>query len=146
LYFFIILILITFAALNVVSNLITFQGIRSRTVLWGMSTICFLQAGYGFIQFLGWLPSNYSKFDITGSFDNPVGFAAILAMGFPIGLFLLAKAGKVERYLASAGLLIISIAIFLSCSRAGVLAILVSLVVFLLLQTKIMSKFNSYDT
>lgn len=138
----IILILIPFATLGGASNLITFQGIRSRILLWGISTVCFLQAVYGFIQFQGWLPTNHSQFDITGSFDNPAGFAAVLVMGFPIGLFLLAKAGKVERCIASAGLLVNSIVIFLSGSRAGVLAILVSSVVFLLLQPKIMSKFK----
>jgi O-antigen polymerase len=59
---------------------------------------------------MGYLPL-YSKFPITGSFDNPAGFAAVLAMWFPICLFLFVKAGKVEIYLASAGLLVILIAI-----------------------------------
>ena len=139
---FMILIIIPIVFFRGVSNLFTFQGTSNRIVLWAINTICFLQAAYGFLQFHGWLPSNNSKFDMTGSFDNPAGFAAVLSMGYPISLFLLAKAGKIEKCSVIVALIVISFAICLSGSRTGVLAILASSVVFLLLQSKIMSKLH----
>jgi len=141
-YFVFACILLITALVAISRKSINFQTIRSKTILWGISVICFLQAGYALVQFVGWFQSNHSKFAITGSFDNPAGFAAVLAIGFPIGLFLLAKAKKVERYLASAFLVLIVIAVFLSDSRTGILAIIISSVVFLLFKTNIMSKFR----
>lgn len=141
--YFVLFSLLVLTIIVVISQqCLNFGLIKTKKILRGISIVCVFQACYGLLQFVHWLSSNHSKFAITGSFDNPAGFAAVLAMGFPIGLFLLAKAGKAERYWISAGLSVISIAIFLSGSRAGVLAILVSLVVFLLLQTKILSKFK----
>lgn len=116
----------------------------SRTILWSIHIICFLLAFYGLSQFLGLLPSNHSKFTVIGSFDNPAGFAAVMAIEFPIGLFLLAKTKRIEKYLASATLMIIITAIFLSDSRTGMLAIIVSSMVFLLSKTNVMSKFQQY--
>jgi tetratricopeptide (TPR) repeat protein len=91
---------------------------------------------------MDWVPSNDSKFVITGSFDNPAGFAMVLAMGFPVSLFLHAEAKKIEKYLTTVILMVIAIGIFLSGSRTGMLAIIISSVVLLLFKTNIMSKFQ----
>jgi O-antigen ligase len=123
-------------------DIINLAAMNSKTVLWGIYTICFAQACNGLFQFVGWLPSNHSKFAITGSFDNPAGFAAVLAIGFPIGLYLLVKAKKVEQYIASTGLILTLITVFLSGSRTGLLAILVSSFIYCLLQINIISKFQ----
>ncbi|MCE5227866.1 MAG: O-antigen ligase family protein [Porphyromonadaceae bacterium] len=114
----------------------------NKTTLWGIYSVCFLQACYGLFQLAGWFPSNHSEFVITGSFDNPAGFTAVLSLGFPIGLILLAKAKKVEWYLTVAGLVVIAMAVFFSGSRAGMLAMIISSGVFLLLKTNITGKFQ----
>ena len=118
--------------------------LESKMLLWGVYLVCIVQAFYGLCQFFSWLPSNHSKFAITGSFDNPAGFAAILSICFPISLFLLANTKKVARYFAVTGLTIILISIFLSYSRAGILAILISSLVFLLLQTSVIKKIRQF--
>ena len=112
----------------------------NKTLSSGIFMICFVQACYGLCQFIGWLPSNHTKFTVTGSFDNPAGFAAVLAMGFPIGLYLQAKTKEVGRYLASAILVAIATAVFLSGSRTGMLAVVASSAVFLLFKANVISK------
>ncbi|PCH70285.1 MAG: hypothetical protein COC06_05200 [Bacteroidales bacterium] len=53
-----------------------------RMILWGINLICFTQACCGLLQYVHWLPSNYSSFAIIGSFDKPAGFAAVLSISF----------------------------------------------------------------
>ncbi len=62
-------------------------------------------------------------------------------MGFPIGLFLVEKVKRIEQYLVSSALVVITIAVFLSGSRTGMLAIIISAMVFLLFRTKVIGKF-----
>jgi len=135
-------LLIVTAFITISRKRINFSVIKSKTILWGINIICFLQACFGLFQFVGWLPSNHSKFTITGSFDNPAGFASVLAIGFPIGLFLLAKAERIEKYLTSVIFVVIVIAVFLSGSRTGMLAIIISSIVFLIFKTNIKDKFR----
>ncbi|WP_157666449.1 O-antigen ligase family protein [Alkalitalea saponilacus] len=111
-------------------------------IFWGVSLICFLQACYGLVQLLGWLPSNHISFPITGSFDNPAGFAAVLSLGFPIGLYLFSKAKGIEKNLASTILAIISVAVILSGSRTGIIAIVISSGIFVAFNNIVLSKFR----
>ncbi len=140
-YFVLVFLLAMVITLMVRPKQFKLTGVFDNKALFsGIFMVCFVQAFYGLFQFVGWLPSNHSEFAITGSFDNPAGFAAILSLGFPISMFLLIKSKGVERYLAATGLMVILIAVLLSGSRAGVLAIIISSVVFLLFQTNIASK------
>ncbi len=141
-YFVVIFLLVTIAFIAIGQKRIFFCANKSKTILWGISIICFFQACYGLFQFVGWFPSNHSKFAITGSFDNPAGFAAVLAMVFTIGLFLFIKAKRIEKYLAVIFLVVVAIAIFLSGSRTGLLAVLFSSFVFILFQTNIIHIFK----
>ncbi len=134
----------SFLAITIISvskKRVRFDFLSKKVIFWSIITVCVLQAYYGLSQYLSWLPSNDSRFAITGSFDNPAGFAAVLSIGFPIGLYLLVKAKKVERYLIGIALVIIAMAVFLSGSRTGILAILISSLAFSLLQAKNISKF-----
>nr|WP_319998902.1 O-antigen ligase family protein [uncultured Draconibacterium sp.] len=142
-YYFVVLTLLVTIAITVIhKKKITFGVLSDKGILWGIGSICFLQACYGLLQFIAWLPSNHSKFAITGSFDNPAGFVAVLSMGFSINLFLLVKADKFEKYLTTVFLIVIAIAVSLSGSRSGMLAIVISSVIFLLFDTNIVSKFR----
>lgn len=143
-YFILSFLLVAIIIVAISRKYIKLGTLKNRTIHWEIFVVCILQACYGLCQHIGWFPSNYSNFVITGSFDNPAGFAAVLAIGFPIGLFLVTKTKIVERYLVSAILVVIAIAVFLSGSRTGMLAIIVSSVVFLLLKSNIMSKLQQY--
>ena len=105
---------------NHIRKLATLQTLR------GLFIIGVLQAGYGILQYIGKLPSNHSAFVITGSFENPAGFIAVLSLLFPIGLQWCLKSKGIEQRLVffSVGLLLF--AIVLSGSRTGFLAILIS--------------------
>jgi len=136
-YFAFAFLLAVVAWVAITQKSLRFRAIENPTIIWGIYTVCFMQACYGIFQFESWLPSNHSKFAITGSFDNPAGFAALLSLAFSIGLFLLAKGKTVERYLIVAGLIVMVTAIFLSGSRAGMLAIVLSTGTFLLAKKNI---------
>lgn len=135
-FYFVVVSLVVFVTIVAASSkYITLGSIKSNVSFRGLAIICLLQAIYGLCQLAGWFPSNHSRFAITGSFDNPAGFAAILSLIFPIGLYLLTKAKKIEGYLTVLGLLVVTIAVFFSKSRAGMLAMIASSVVFLLVST-----------
>ena len=95
-YFVAICLLVASVFIAISRKSLTICAIKSKPIFWGLSITCFMQACYGLFQLVDWFPSNHSEFAITGSFDNPAGFAAVLAMGFPIGLFLLEKEIKIE--------------------------------------------------
>ncbi len=144
LYFVIATFLVVVAITAKHTRKINLGFLSSKATFWGISIICFMQACYGLCQLAGWLPSNHAKFAITGSFDNPAGFASVLAIGFPIILFLLSKSKNVAKYLASIILLVLAIAVFFSESRTGMLSILISSIVFVLFQANIVGKFRQF--
>ena len=135
-YFTIIFLLAVISSIAIIKKQIIFETIISNRILWSISGIFILQATYGICQHIGWFPSNHLNFTLTGSFDNPAGFAASLAIGFPINLLLLLKVRNIERYFIGVGVLIIAIAVFLSGSRTGLLAILISSLSFFFIEFK----------
>lgn len=143
--FFFVVVFLLFIVLTIVlalKRLNLIYTLASNPMLWGINIICFFQACYGLFQFLGWLSSNHSKFAITGSFDNPAGFAAVLAIGFPLSLFLFLKAKKVLRFVLISILVVYIVAVLLSGSRSGILAILLSSFTFFYFQTSVIEKFR----
>lgn len=96
-----------------------------RTVNEIIIGLCLLQALYGMLQFVGICSSFSSSHRVTGSFDNPAGFAACLCIGFPLCLYFLRhESGKKVQCLVGGILLVMCLAIFLSESRAGWLCII----------------------
>ena len=83
---------------------------------------CVLQALYGILQFSG-LFSSHSFYKVTGSFDNPAGFASCLCAGFPFLILLLSSKNKYVRYGGWLAGTIIVTAIILSYSRAGIVSV-----------------------
>lgn len=51
--------------------------------------LCVLQAGYGILQFCNILPPSSDTYKVTGSFDNPAGFAGCLCAGLPFTVYFL---------------------------------------------------------
>ncbi len=91
----------------------------------GVIVLCaFLQAIYGILQGSG-VCMAYNGFKVTGSFDNPAGYASALAISVPFGLYLWGYTDKYKRLFAGISLLFIVAAVILSDSRAGMLSVVV---------------------
>ena len=134
-FYFVALILLIIALIMAIDGGKRLQiSFKNKPVLSSIFLIVIAQAFYGIIQFTGWLPSHHSDFAITGSFDNPAGFAAVLAIGFPVGLYWYVKTCKIERFIAGTALIVVFISIILSGSRAGIVAIFISTVLFIVNQ------------
>ncbi|MDD2495620.1 MAG: O-antigen ligase family protein [Tissierellia bacterium] len=71
-----------------------------------------------------------SVFNVTGSFDNPAGYAACLAAGFPFCFSLFDKS-KIWKYFSWASLIVIAIGIGLSGSRTGIITIILIFGIYL---------------
>lgn len=65
-----------------------------------------------------------------------------MSLGFPIGLYLFSKAKGIEKYLAGAILAIISVAVILSGSRTGIIAIVISSGIFFAFNHNVLIKFR----
>lgn len=89
---------------------------------------CLSQALYGLLQYYH-IVNLESHFSIIGSYDNPAGFAAGLAITFPICLSLF-DLTKLQRLIAIFSILIITTAIILSESRAGIISIIVVTIIY----------------
>lgn len=107
------------------AGLLLNKPVKIDIALAGMSiaVVCLALAIYGILQYFG-LFSSHSEYKITGSYDNPAGFAASLCGGLPFAGFLLTKGNK--KYIQYAGwavAVIIIIAVVLSYSRAGIVSL-----------------------
>ncbi|WP_186754189.1 O-antigen ligase family protein [Echinicola salinicaeni] len=89
-----------------------------------------VQAIFGGLQYLDIFQSNNTAFPITGSFDNPAGYAAVLALSLPFGLYLYDISKGNERNLIVISLVFLCVSIVLAESRTGMLAMLASFLVF----------------
>ena len=93
-----------------------------------------LQALYGLLQYIGIFHSKNSFFSVTGSFENPAGFAALISLVFPIGLYKLIEANRVRRIFYSLIIIIILMSVVASGSRTGILSIILSSIILLTLK------------
>lgn len=59
------------------------ESLQSRMLLNGIVIVCFLATIHGLLQFFNCISSNHSAFPITGTFENPAGFAAVQAALYP---------------------------------------------------------------
>lgn len=82
------------------------------------------QALYGLGQYMYWFNNIASPgFRVSGSFDNPAGFATALSVCFPFALFVLHKKEVYLKILGGLAALLFMVAVTLSQSRAGIIAI-----------------------
>lgn len=85
--------------------------------------VCGTQACYGLMQYTGILDT-YKIFRIVGSYDNPAGFAACLSAGLPFCLLAISKSSW-KLYIGILTLMIFVLAIILSESRTGLIAVII---------------------
>lgn len=91
--------------------------------------LCIMQAGYGLLQYFYFFHST-SNFRIVGSYDNPAGFAACLAVSAPLS-FTFFRYSLSYNIFGIISFMIISVAIVLSGSRAGIISITLASAIFL---------------
>lgn len=86
-----------------------------------------LLAFYGVLQYIGYIKTQF-YFPVIGSFDNPAGFAVSIVLCYP---FLLHQTsiGK-RKMLKFMACLLLIVAVVLSGSRAGILALCVITILF----------------
>ena len=90
----------------------------------GLVCIGIAQAVYGLGQYLHWANNIASpNFRMSGSFDNPAGFAAALSVCFPFTLFLLHKKKLYWKITGIFASLLFIVAIILSESRTGIVTV-----------------------
>lgn len=113
-------------------SLLLFYALSKRSVLntgWlfiGLVCIGIAQAIYGLGQYMHRLYNIAApNFRMSGSFDNPAGFAATLSVCFPFALFVFSKKKLYWKIIGGLAAILFVVAIVLSQSRAGVIAILV---------------------
>lgn len=95
----------------------------------GMSVLCCIQAIYGLLQYFSLVHSDFG-YKITGTFDNPAGFAACLCCGLPFVAFFLLHHNRYMRYAGWAISALIIVAVYLSHSRSGIVSVLVIIIVY----------------
>ena len=83
-----------------------------------------LQAVFGILQFVGVFTGG-DVFRVTGSFDNPAGFSACLCAGFPFLFYYRTKKYTWQRWIFLLAIIVTTIAVALSASRAGIMSLIV---------------------
>lgn len=99
-----------------------------------IAVLCLMQATYGVLQFFDILPT-YKNFRVTGSFNNPAGFAVCLCSGFPFAIYFFSRQKQLKLYALIAGA-VIGLAVILSYSRAGMISLAVLIGCFFLIRIK----------
>lgn len=107
----------------------------------GFTSVCLLLSAYGLLQYYGCVPSRHYAFPITGTYENPAGFAAVQAALFPFALALCMdkERNSLIRWLAGLTAVACALTITLSGSRAGLLAICAAAAVVFAFKTKVLS-------
>lgn len=114
---------------NIVISLKKKNSLNVFFIYSGLSIIGFAEALLGILQYFYILPTYSVEYKMTGSFDNPAGFAVCLSVLSPFSLFLLRSIFHPWRIAGYSFFIISSCAIFLSESRTGILALMGVLIV-----------------
>ena len=120
--------------------------LRTTGIGIGFSIVCFILSTYGLLQYFGAFPSRHYAFPITGTYENPAGFAAVQAVLFPFALYLCFQ-NEDKRWIrcfAGVTAVLCFVTVILSGSRAGVLAICAATMIVLVLRTKALSVFKTH--
>ncbi len=120
--------------------------LQSHHLMLGVIFICFFSSLLGLLQYCGFIPSNHSAFPITGTVENPAGFAAIQSLMFPFAYINCFDKNKCrnERLFSIAVSILCVLTIILSGSRAGALAICSVIIIVSLFQSRIKIYFKKH--
>lgn len=128
----------TFIIGGIMGTCISIILLTKRMIVWNFQTIsviivmlCTIEAGIGILQFCNLLLPASHYYSITGSFDNPAGFAICLCIEIPFNLYLLRKHNKhILNLCYLSSFLIILTGIILSESRAGLFSTTIILILY----------------
>ena len=84
---------------------------------------------HGILQYTGVIQHGRNNFTVTGNFDNPAGFSTALVCVFPFCFLFFKQKMKSLRYAAMMAAGLMAFAVFLSGSRAGIMAVAASITV-----------------
>lgn len=139
-----ILLFVCFVSRKGVQKL--FDSIKSRGLYCGIAVVCLLVAVHGFLQFYGIIPTYHRLFPLTGTFENPAGFATVQAAMFPF-VFIMCinrENGLFLRFLMFLVSILCLISVILAGSRMGFLGICAAIVVVLAFSDTISSFFKAH--
>lgn len=122
------------------------ESLQSRILQYGIVVVCMLTTIHGLLQYFDLITSNHRAFPITGTFENPAGFAAVQAALFP---FVFTKCfdkanGKYLHFFTIAVSLMCFVSVVLSGSRTGFIALCSVIVVVLSFTDTISSFFKTH--
>lgn len=100
------------------------QALLIRFIIW----IGVAQAVVGLVQLSGWFPSNHSDFPVTGTFPNPGPYGGFLAVALTAAMREL-RSGTEPKLLLRGVLLLLSIMLVVSDSRAAWIAAFIGIVI-----------------
>jgi O-antigen ligase len=116
------------------------QSVTNKLFLYGLTFICFALSLQGFLQYVGVLSSNHYNFSITGSFENPAGFSAVLSLLFIAPAYLAFDFNHEHRcavrLICAISSLLAFVMILLCGSRSGILAVLATLSIMICHKTE----------
>ena len=95
-----------------------------ETLSASISVSALLLSLYGIAQHCKILPSSNDPFIGVGNFDNPAGYASVLAFSLPFVLYHVVSDKKTIQYIAQIICIIILVAIALTSSRTAILAVI----------------------
>ncbi len=103
-----------------------------------IAIVALFQALYGIAQYGGLLSSgSVSSFSVVGNFENPAGYASMLAFSLPFVFYFLNASGRsIEKYIAGGIYVAVLAAIVLSGSRAGIIAAVIISLLYILNRNK----------
>lgn len=100
--------------------------VNKRWMLWGIGLAGAIEAIWALSQQIGWVDSNHSIFDVTGTLGNPGQLAGFLSVALTVmfGLYLLYRQRKFIKWLILSLSLLMIFVLVLSDSRTGWVAAL----------------------
>ena len=140
------LLLLIICSLRPSGLMVLFASIRSIHFCIGVSLLCLMLSFQGLAQYEELILSRHIAFPITGSFENPAGFVAVLCLLFPYPLFLCFQKSFSKRLRLSFmfSCFITFLTIVLSESRSGTLSVFSTVIVMSVIESKVVNYLKSH--
>lgn len=134
-----LLLLYCFVSRNGLQKLL--GSLKSRSLYCGVAVVCLLTTIHGILQYFGIMPSYHQAFPITGTFENPAGFAAIQAALFPFvfNCCFDRNSGRLMQLFFKVVSVLCATSVVLAGSRTGFLAICACAIVVLVFTDSVAS-------
>lgn len=122
------------------------DALKSHKLFYSVAIVCLLVTIHGFLQYFGILPSYHRLFAVTGTFENPAGFAAVQAAMFPF-VFTRCFDKECGRFLKIFSIVVsvlCATSVILAGSRTGFIAICAAFAVVLAYTDAVSSLFKAH--